>query len=56
MISDYSEAIKGMIRDMIKEELRIDIYDTYDGVEVQLKLGDEIIQEKVFRDISRWDD
>jgi hypothetical protein len=47
--------IKDMVRAMIIEELRIDIYDTYGGVEVRLFLGDEIIQEKVFTGISQWD-
>ena len=54
MISDYSDAIKRMIRKMIKEELRIDIYDSMDGVTVTLFLGDDEIQREVFGDIHQW--
>ena len=55
MISDYSDPIKRMIRKMIKEELRIDIYDSFGGVKVRLFLGDDIIQEEIFTDVSQWD-
>ena len=55
MISDYSDPIKRMIRKMIKEELRIDIYDSMDGVKVRLFLGNDIIQEEIFTDVSQWD-
>ena len=48
MISDYSDAIKRMIRKMIKEELSIHFYNGYDGVIVELKLGDDLIKEELY--------
>ena len=57
MISDAgyeNNKIKHMIRRMIKDELRIDIYDSMDGVTVTLFLGDDEIQREVFGDIHQW--
>ena len=40
--------IKDMIRDMIRKELTVDVYNSYDGVKIRLLLGGEEFWNEIF--------